>query len=219
MPCLLSPDTDHITTERVCPMASRKHVAVGGRDSQRSRWHLTDPKVGRQCGARVRDSGSRPEGGSSSSVQHDQSAGSHCHSATPPASTAPLASPKKAAAMIRTVKMIKPAKTVHDRRGLVRLEAGIHNGWRRRRGEPTAETSPAGRGTASHAASMAQPRQTMIMINGQAFVPAGGCQPAHGLTVSAEVDSALAVNQSACWVRTKIEISATLRIPESSRAT
>ena len=91
-------------------MALAKHVAVSGRDSQRSRWHLADPKIGRQHGARLRDIASRPEGGSSSSVLCDQSASRRATSSAALASTAPLASPKKPAAMIRTVKMIKPRR-------------------------------------------------------------------------------------------------------------
>ena len=77
-PCLLPPDTDHVPTEGMCSMALAKHVAVGCGDSQRSRWHLTDPKVGRQYRARVRDISSRPEGGSSSSVLDDQAGGGDC---------------------------------------------------------------------------------------------------------------------------------------------
>ena len=59
-------------------MALAKHLAVGGGDGQRSGWHLTDPKVGRQYGACLRDIGSRPEGGSSSSVLDDQAGGGDC---------------------------------------------------------------------------------------------------------------------------------------------
>ena len=53
-------------------MALAKHFAVAGGDRQRSGWHLADPKVGRQYGARLRDIGSHPEGRSSSSVLDDQ---------------------------------------------------------------------------------------------------------------------------------------------------
>ena len=59
-------------------MALAKHLAVAGGDRQRSGWHLADPKVGRQYGARLRDIGSRPEGGSSSSVLDDQAGGGGC---------------------------------------------------------------------------------------------------------------------------------------------
>ena len=73
--------------------------------------------------------------------------------------------------------MIKLAKTVHDRRRRVRpslwasaTDVGAGGASRLLR------LRAAGRGTANHAASIAQPRQTMIMINGRASVPAGGCQ-------------------------------------------
>ena len=110
-PCLLSPDTYHVTTERVCSMALAKHFAVGGGDSQRSGWHLADPKVGRQYGARLRDIGSRPEGGSSSSVLDDQAGGvTATSSARAGEYGAPEHRPTKPAAMIRTSKMIKLAR-------------------------------------------------------------------------------------------------------------
>jgi hypothetical protein len=67
-PCLLSPNTHHITTERVRLMTFAKHVAIGGRYRQRSRRHLADPQVGRQYGARVRNVSPRSKGGSSSSI-------------------------------------------------------------------------------------------------------------------------------------------------------
>ena len=53
-------------------MALAKHFAVGGGDSQRSRWHLADPKVGGQHRARVRDISLGSAGGSSSSVLSNQ---------------------------------------------------------------------------------------------------------------------------------------------------
>jgi hypothetical protein len=57
------------------PMAFAEHFTVGGGGSQRGGWHLADPKVGRQYGAGLGDSGLRPEGRSSSSVLDDQSGG------------------------------------------------------------------------------------------------------------------------------------------------
>jgi hypothetical protein len=60
-------------------MTLAKHVAISGRDRQRSRRHLADPQVGRQYGARVRNVSPRSKGGSSSSIQDDQSASCHRH--------------------------------------------------------------------------------------------------------------------------------------------
>jgi hypothetical protein len=70
---LLSPDTNHVTAECVCLMALTEHVTIGGGDSQRSGWHLADPKVRRQDRARVRDLSPRSPCGSSSSVLSNQS--------------------------------------------------------------------------------------------------------------------------------------------------
>ena len=78
----------------------------------------------------------------------------------------------------------------------------------------------AGRGTASNAASTAQPRLAMIMINVRASVPAGGypdptqCRRPGGTGRRTRCGPARFLGS-----RTKIEISATRRIPESSRAT
>jgi hypothetical protein len=58
-------------------MTFAKHVAVSGSDRQRSRWHLADPQVGRQYGARLSNISPRSKGGSSSSIQDDQSASCH----------------------------------------------------------------------------------------------------------------------------------------------
>ena len=96
--------------------------------------------------------------------------------------------------------MIMMRKTVHDRRPLVRHSRcvpPVTDGWRPR-SEPAAEARAAGRGTANHAASIAQPRHTMIMINGPASVPAGGCPDRSTVpAVRAEVNGALAAHQSA----------------------
>jgi hypothetical protein len=56
---LLSPDSHHVPAEGVCLMALTEHVTVGRGDSQRSGWHLADPKVGSQDCARVRDVSTR----------------------------------------------------------------------------------------------------------------------------------------------------------------
>ena len=77
MPCLLPPNSDHVPAKAVCPVALAKHCAVRGRDCQRRGGHLTDPKVGGQHGSGVRDIGSRPAGGSSSSVLGDQARSRH----------------------------------------------------------------------------------------------------------------------------------------------
>jgi hypothetical protein len=59
-------------------MTLAKHFAIASGDSQRSRWHLADPKVGRQNSACLRDISSRPEGGSSSPVLNDQAGDGDC---------------------------------------------------------------------------------------------------------------------------------------------
>ena len=59
-------------------MALTEHLAVGGGDSQRSGWHLADPKVGSQDRARVRDISPGSACGSSSSVLSNQP-GDGCH--------------------------------------------------------------------------------------------------------------------------------------------
>ena len=73
--------------------------------------------------------------------------------------------------------MIKLATTVHDRRRRARpplrlsaMEVGADGASRLPRLRAFED------GTANQAASIARPRQTMIMINGRASVPAGGCQ-------------------------------------------
>jgi hypothetical protein len=78
MACLLSPDTDRVPAHGMCSMALAKHFAVRGGDSQRSGWHLANPKVGGQYSACLRDIGSRPEGESSSSVLDDPAGGGDC---------------------------------------------------------------------------------------------------------------------------------------------
>jgi hypothetical protein len=69
---LLSPDTYHVPAEGVWLMALTEHVTVGSGDSQRSGWHLANPKVRSQDRARVREISAGSACGSSSSELSNQ---------------------------------------------------------------------------------------------------------------------------------------------------
>jgi hypothetical protein len=88
------------------------------------------------------------------------------------ANTAPCACPILPAAMIRTNKRIKLAKTTHDRRRRIRPSLWVSATDVGACGRATPETSRVRGGTPKHAANIAQPRQAMIMINGRA---SAGC--------------------------------------------
>jgi hypothetical protein len=117
--------------------------------------------------------------------------------------------------------MIKIVKIVHDRRNGKRSQpdASLRDadaGGTSRLRRPRA----AGRRTASNAASTAQPRLVMIMINVRASAPAAGHPDPVTLPPSGWNWTAYSLRTSPLrGSRTKIAISATRREPESSRAT
>jgi hypothetical protein len=175
--CLLSPDTYGVPAHGVCSMALAKHFAVAGGDGQRSGWHLADLKVGRQYGACLCEIGSRPEGGFSSSVLDDQAGGGDCDQQRCAGEYGALSVFDTVGSNDQDQQDDQACENVHDRRRRVRpslwMSATDVGGGGASR---LLRLRAFGGGTANHAASIAQPRQIMIMINGRASVPACDCQ-------------------------------------------